>query len=132
MKVEFEFENRPHSYPVYVTEDGARYRFRSDALRHEALLLKGSRKIEENGIMVPYDEVYMNLYNITCKEDWDYLWKVNWEQNTAGDEFTTPGWYGVIWHDGGDYSDSYEVINIANFLQKQENFLQELKDLTSA
>lgn len=129
--MEIKYEPCVSSKPVYVSIDGTHHYDRASAVRHDAMALSGTRYIEQNGIDLPNDEGYMMLYNITCQEDWKYLWYTAWEQNTYGTEYVGPGWYGALWHDGGDYADEYEIIKISSYVNKQEIFLTELKHLTS-
>lgn len=116
---------------VYISQDGTRHYSRSAAIKHDAALFANTRTVKSNGLFLPDDETYMCILNVTCQEDWDYLFYAEWEQNIFGDKYTGPGWYGSIWHDGGDYPDSYEIIKIDSaYLKRYENFINELKDLT--
>lgn len=119
---------------VWVADDGTEYAYRSNAIRHDAELMLNNnyRKITRDGIMLPDEDGYMDLYFIKDEDDWKFLYYTEWEQNTIGEEFTGAGWYGSIVHDGGDYPDTYEIIKIESYLHKQEVYLQELKHLTSA
>lgn len=128
-----ETREKTDNYRVYITDDGTEFYSRFSAVIHEAKEMKRlhPREIESTGILTP-DEDYIYLYNIKSKEDWDYLYKVSWEQNVYGDTYLSPGWYGAIRRDGGDYADEYEIINIKFLIRQQEDFLKEIKDLTSA
>lgn len=117
--------------PIYVSIDGTHHYDRASAIRHDARTLSGTRYIEQTSIELPDEETYMHVSKITCKEDWDYLYYTDWEQNIFEDKYTGPGWYGSIRHDGGDYADRYEIIKIdSNYLKKYEDYIKELKDLT--
>lgn len=117
--------------PIYVSIDGTHHYDRTSAIRHDARTLSGTRYIEQASIELPDEETYMHVSKITCKEDWDYLYYTDWEQNIFEDKYTGPGWYGSIRHDGGDYADRYEIIKIdSNYLKKYEDYIKELKDLT--
>jgi hypothetical protein len=130
MKIEYEAGKICYR-PVYVSIDGTRHYDRGSAIRRDALVLSGTRNVEQTSIELPDEEIYMYCYNITCKEDWDYLYYTEWEQNIFGDKYTGPGWYGSIRQDGGDYDDSYEIIKIdSNYFKKYEDYIKELKDLT--
>ena len=126
-----ETREKTDNYSVYITDDGTEFYSRFSAVMHEAKEMQRlhPRKIESTGILTP-DEDYIYLYNIKSKEDWDYLYKVNWEQNTSGDIYLSPGWYGAIRHDGGDSQDVYEIIIMSHFIRQQEEFLKEIKNLT--
>ena len=127
-----ETREKTDNYRVYITDDGTEFYSRFGAVMHEAKEMKRlhPREIKSTGILTP-DEDYIYLYKIQSEEDWDYLYKVNWEQNTYGNIYLSPGWYGAIRHDGGDYADEYEIINMSQFIREQEEFLKEIKDLTS-
>lgn len=129
MKIEYEPDV---SYkPVYISIDGTRHYDKYNAIRHDAVCLAGTRYVEQDSLELPDDETYMVVSHITCKEDWDYLYYTQWGQNTFGDNYTGPSWYGSIKHDCGDYADKYEIIKIdENYSQKYNNFLNRLKDLT--
>ena len=126
-----ETREKTDNYRVYITDDGTEFYSRFSAVMHEAKEMKRlhPREIESTGILTP-DEDYIYLYNIKSKEDWDYLYKVNWEQNAYGN-YLGPAWYGAIRHDGGDYQDEYEIIHIPIFIKQYDKFLDEIKDLTS-
>lgn len=129
MKIEYETSEVCDKL-VYVSIDGTRHYNRASAVRHDALALSGTRDVEQTSIELPDDETYMCCHNITCQEDWDYLYYTEWEQNIFGDNYTDPGWYGSIQHYDG-YDDSYEIIKIdANYFKKYEDYIKELKDLT--
>ena len=130
--MEIEYEPGVISYrPVYISVDGTRHYNKYSAIRHDAVSLAGTRYVATSGIFLPDDETYMRVFNITCKEDWDYLYYTEWEQNTFCDEYTGPGWYGAIKHDGGDYADRYEIITInEDYYNKYETFIDDLKHLT--
>lgn len=118
---------------VWISDDGKEHSSRYSAVQQDAAIIynKGKRDIPSTGISLPDDEYYMDLYFIKNEEDWKYLNYTEWEQNSTGDKFSGTGWYGVICHDGGDYTDSYEIIKIGPYIKKQEIYLQELKHLTS-
>ena len=130
--MQVKYESVINSRPVYVSIDGTHHYDRASAIRHDAVALAGTRYVAESSISLPDDETWMRIFNITCKEDWDYLYYTEWEQNIPNwEKYTGPGWYGSIQHDGGDYADSYEIIKIdANYLKKYEDFIKELKQLT--
>lgn len=130
--MEIKYEPGVVSYrPVYISVDGTRHYRKVDAIRHDATALASTRYVEEKGIFLPDDETYMRVFNITCQEDWDFIYYTEWEQNIFCDKYTGPGWYGSIRHDGGDYADSYEIIKIdSNYFKKYEDYIKELKDLT--
>lgn len=131
MKIEYEPDVVSYR-PVYISVDGTRHYRKADAIRHDAVSLAGTRYVEQESLELPDDETYMVVSHITCKEDWDYLYYTQWMQNIFGDDYTGPSWYGSIKHDGGDYTDKYEIIKIdENYSQKYNNFLNKLKDLTS-
>ena len=116
---------------IYISQDGTRYYSRSAAVAHDAAIFANTRKVEHDGLFLPDDETWMRVFKITCKEDWDFLYYTEWEQNVLGDKYTHPGWYGSIMHDGGDFPNSYEIIKIdSNYFKKYENYIKELKDLT--
>ena len=131
MKVEYE-PGEVSYRPVYISVDGTRHYRKVDAIRHDAVSLAGTRYIEQESLELPDDETYMVVSHITCQEDWDYLYYTEWEQNISyGAEYTGPGWYGSIKHDGGDYADYYEIIKIdSNYFKKYEDYIKELKHLT--
>lgn len=117
---------------VYISQDGTRHYNRSAAIKHDAAIFADTRKVKSNGLFLPIDEAYMRIFNVTCQEDWDYLFYTEWEQNIFGDKYTGPGWYGSLQHDGGDWPDSYEIIKIDSaYFKKYEDFINELKHLTS-
>ena len=118
---------------VYVSEDGSRWSNFYTAAQRDAIWMETNhpRIIESNYIDTPEDNG-IHLYKITCKEDWDYLYYTNWLQNIEGDQYHSPGWYGAIYHDGGDSMDWYEIINIKHYIENQEEFLTKLKDLTKS
>lgn len=130
--MEIKYEPRVTEYrPIYVSIDGTQHYTRAGAVIHDAASLAGTRYVEQESIDLPDDETWMRVFNITCKEDWDYLYYTEWEQNTFGSNYTGPSWYGSIKHDGGDYYDEYEIIKIdENYFQKYNNFLNKLKNLT--
>ena len=130
--MEIKYEPGVISYrPVYISVDGTRHYDKYSAIRHDAVSLAGTRYIEQKSVELPDDETYMVISHITCKEDWDYLYYTEWEQNTFGDKYTGPGWYGSIKHDGGDYADEYEIIKInEKYLNKYKTFIDDLKHLT--
>lgn len=129
--MEIKYEPNVSYKPVYVSIDGTHHYDRASAIRHDAIVLSGTRYIEQTSIELPDDETYIHVSKITCKGDWDYLYYTEWEQNIFGDKYTGPGWYGFIRHDGGDYADSYEIIKIdSNYFKKYEDYIKELKDLT--
>ena len=130
--MEIEYEPGVISYrPVYISVDGTRNYDKYSAIRHDATSLAGTRYVEQESLELPDDETYMVVSHITCKEDWDYLYYTQWEQNTFGDKYTGPGWYGSIKHDGGDYADEYEIIKInEKYLNKYKTFIDDLKHLT--
>ena len=116
---------------VYISQDGTRYYNRSAAVAHDAAIFADTRSVIHDGLFLPDNETYMRIFNITCQEDWDYLYYTEWEQNIFGRKYNGPGWYGSIMHDGGDYPDSYEIIKIdSTYLKQYENFINELKNLT--
>ena len=119
---------------VYISQDGERYYSRSAAVAHDAAIFANTREVKHDGLFLPDDETWMRVFNITCQEDWDYLYYTEWEQNISyGTEYTGPGWYGSIKHDGGDYDDDYEIIKIdSSYFKKYEDFIRELKQLTSS
>ena len=132
MKIEHEEVPVTNYKTVYVSQDGTRYYNKSAAIAHDAAIFANTRKIKQDGLFLPDDETYMRVFNITCKEDWNYLYYTEWEQSIFGDKYTGPGWYGSIWHSGGDYDDSYEIIKIdKNYIKTYTYFLNALKDLTS-
>ena len=131
--MEIKYEPDVVSYrPVYISVDGTSHYRKIDAIRHDAKVLAGTRYVEEqDSLELPDDETWMRIFNITCKEDWDYLYCTEWEQSTFGSEYTGPSWYGSIEHDGGDYWNRYEIIKIdENYCQKYNDFLNKLKNLT--
>lgn len=130
--MEIKYEPDISYKPVYVSIDGTHHYDRASAIRYDAVALAGTRYVAEHDIFLPDDETtYMRVFNITCQEDWDYLYYTAWEQNIFCDKYTGPGWYGSIRHDGGDYADSYEIIKIdSNYFKKYEDYIKELKDLT--
>ena len=130
--MEIKYEPGVISYrPVYISVDGTHHYRKVDAIRHDAVALAGTRYVEQKSLELPDDETYMRVSHITCKEDWDYLYCTEWEQNTFCDKYTGPGWYGSIKHDGGDYADRYEIIKIdENYFNKYETFINDLKHLT--
>ena len=129
MKIKYE-PDRVNYRPVYISVDGTCHYDRYSAIRHDAVAFAGTRHVMQSSIELP-DETWMKVFNITCKEDWDYLYYTEWEQNTFCDEYTGPGWYGSIKHDGGDYADSYEIITIdEDYFNKYETFIDDLKHLT--
>lgn len=129
--MEIKYEPIVGSRPVYISKDGTHHYDRASAIRHDAIALSGTRYIEQTSIELPDDETYMHVSKITCKEDWDYLYYTEWEQSILYGDYTGPGWYGSIMHDGGDYTNSYEIIKIdSNYFKKYENYIKELKDLT--
>jgi len=130
MKVEY--EPGVISYrPVYISVDGTRHYRKVDAIRHDATSLAGTRYVEQDSIELPDEETWMRVFNITCQEDWDFIYYTEWEQNIFCDKYTGPGWYGSIKHDGGDYADRYEIIKIdSNYFKKYEDYIKELKNLT--
>jgi len=130
MKVEY--EPGVISYrPVYISVDGTRHYRKIDAIKHDATSLAGTRYVEQDSIELPDEETWMRVFNITCQEDWDFIYYTEWEQNIFCDKYTGPGWYGSIKHDGGDYADRYEIIKIdSNYFKKYEDYIKELKDLT--
>lgn len=133
MKIEYEEVPVTNYKTVYVSQDGARYYSRSAAVAHDADIFADIREVKQNSLFLPDDETYMYVSNVTCPEDWNYLYYTEWEQNIFGDNYTGPGWYGSIRHDGGDYANSYEIIKIdANYLKKYEDFIKELRQLTSS
>ena len=130
--MEIKYEPGVISYrPVYISVDGTRHYDKYSAIRHDAVALAGTRHVMRSSIELPDDETWMQVFNITCKEDWDYLYYTEWEQNTFCDKYTGPGWYGAIKHDGGDYADRYEIITInKDYFNKYETFIDDLKHLT--
>lgn len=130
--MEIKYEPRTTEYrPVYISIDGTCHYDRTSAIIHDAASLAGTRYVEQESIDLPDDETWMRVFNVTCKEDWNYLYYTEWEQNTFGSDYTGPSWYGSIRHDGGDYDDEYEIIKIdENYFQKYNNFLNKLKNLT--
>ena len=129
--MEIKYEPTTGYKPVYISIDGTQYYTRAGAVIHDAVSLAETRYVATSGIFLPDDETYMRVFNITCKEDWDYLYYTEWEQNTFCDEYTGPGWYGAIKHDGGDYADRYEIITIdEDYYNKYETFIDDLKHLT--
>lgn len=129
MKVKY--EQIVSSVPVYESIDGTNHPSKYLAIRHDAVVLAGTRDVASSGIYLPDDETYMRVFNITCQEDWDYLYYTEWEQNIFGDKYTHPGWYGSIRHDGGDYADSYEIIRIdEDYYNRYETFINDLNHLT--
>jgi len=130
MKVEY--EPGVISYrPVYISVDGTRHYRKIDAIKHDATSLAGTRYVEQDSIELPDEETWMRVFNITCQEDWDFIYYTEWEQNIFCDKYTGPGWYGSIKHDGGDYADRYEIIKIdSNYFKKYEDYIKELKNLT--
>lgn len=132
--MQVKYESVINSRPVYVSIDGTHHYDRASAIRHDAITLSGTRYVEQTSIELPDEETYMCLHNITCKEDWDYLYYTEWEQNILNwEKYTGPGWYGSIKHDGGDYADSYEIIKIdSDYFKKYEDFIGELRQLTSS
>lgn len=130
--MEIKYEPGEVSYrPVYISIDGTRHYRRVDAIRHDAISLAGTRYVEQESLELPDDETHMIVSHITCKEDWDFLYYTEWEQNNFGDKYTGPGWYGSIKNYGGDYADRYEIIKIdSNYLKKYEDYIKKLKDLT--
>lgn len=129
--MEIKYEPIVNSRPVYVSIDGTHHYDRASAIRHDAIVLSGTRYIEQDSIELPDDETYMLISKITCKEDWNYLYYTEWEQSILYGEYTGPGWYGSIMHDGGDYTNSYEIIKIdSNYFQKYKDYIKELKYLT--
>ena len=130
--MEIKYEPNVSYKPVYVSIDGTYHYDRASAIRHDTVALAGTRYVEEHDIFLPDDDTtYMRVFNITCQEDWDYLYYTEWEQNILYGNYTGPGWYGSIHHDGGDYADSYEIIKIdSNYFKKYEDYIKELKDLT--
>ena len=130
--MEIKYEPNVSYKPVYISIDGTHHYDRASAIRHDMVALAGTRYVEEHDIFLPDDDTtYMRVFDITCKEDWDYLYYTEWEQNILYGNYTGPGWYGSIHHDGGDYADSYEIIKIdSNYFKKYEDYIQELKELT--
>ena len=131
MKIKYEEVPVTNYKVVYISQDGTCYYNRAAAIAHDAAIFAHTRKVKQDGLFLPDGETWMRVFNITCQEDWDYLYYTEWEQNIDGDKYTGPGWYGSIFHDGGDYINSYEIIKIdANYLKKYEDYIKELKDLT--
>ena len=131
MKIERELVPVTKYETVYVAQDGTRFYDRASAIRHDAITFAGTRCIKQDSIELPDEETWMRVFNITCQEDWDYLYYTEWEQNIFGDKYTGPGWYGSIRHDGGDYADSYEIIRIdEDYYNKYETFIYDLHHLT--
>ena len=126
-----EIREKTDNYRVYITDDGTEFSSRFSAVMHEAKEMRRlhPRKIKSTGILTP-DEDYINLYKVESLEDWNYLYKVAWEQNAYGN-YLGPAWYGAICHDGGDCQDEYEIIYMPFYIRQQEEFLEEIKDLTS-
>ncbi len=131
MKIEHEEVPVTNYRTVYISQDGERYYSRSAAIAHDAAIFANTREVKHDGLFLPDEETWMRVFNITCQEDWNYLYYTEWEQNNFGDKYTGPGWYGSIHHDGGDYADSYEIIKIdSSYFKKYEDYIKELKDLT--
>ena len=129
--MEIKYEPTIGYKPVYISIDGTQYYTRAGAVIHDAASYAGTRYVEQENIDLPDDETHMTVSYITCKEDWDYLYYTQWEQSIFWGDYTGPGWYGSIKHDGGDYRDEYEIVKIdENYIQKYTDFLNELKDLT--
>lgn len=126
-----ETREKTDNYRVYIADDGTEFDSRFSAVMYEAKEMKRlhPREIQSTGIFTP-DDQYIDLYKVESLEDWNYLYKVAWEQNAYGN-YLGPAWYGTIRHDGGDYQDEYEIINMSQFIRQQEEFLKEIKDLTS-
>ncbi len=131
MKIERELVPVKKYETVYVAQDGTRFYNRASAIRHDAITFAGTRCVKQDSIKLPDNETWMRVFNITCQEDWDYLYYTEWEQNIFCDQYTGPSWYGSIKHEGIDDADSYEIIKIdSNYLKKYEDYIKELKDLT--
>ena len=126
-----EIRERTNSYYVYIADDGTEFYSRFSAVMYEAKEMKRlhPREIKSTGILTP-DDQYINLYKVESLEDWNYLYKVAWEQNAYGN-YLGPAWYGAIRHDGGDDADEYEIIHIPIFIKQYDKFLNEIKNLTS-
>lgn len=126
-----EIREKTDNYRVYITDDGTEFYSRFSAVMHEAKEMKRlhPREIKSTGISTP-DDQYINLYKVESLEDWNYLYKVAWEQNAYGN-YLGPAWYGAIRHDGGDCQDEYEIIYMPIFIKQYDEFLNEIKDLTS-
>ena len=134
MKIEHEEVPVTNYRTIYISQDGTRHYSRSAAVAHDAAIFANTREVKHSGLFLPDDDTWMIVFNITCQEDWDYLYYTEWEQNISyGTEYTGPGWYGSIKHDGGDYDDDYEIIKIdSNYFQKYRDFLNVLNNLTSS
>lgn len=133
MKIERELVPVKKYETIYVAQDGTRFYDEASAIRHDAITFAGTRYVERGeSIELPDGETWMRMFNITCQEDWDFLYYTEWEQHICFDnKYRGPGWYGSIRHDGGDNADRYEIIKIdSNYFKKYEDYIKELKDLT--
>lgn len=130
--MKIEYEPAINYKPVYISIDGTRHYRKADAIKHDAEFISHTHThLEQETLELPDDETYMVVSHITCKEDWDFLYYTEWEQNIFWGKYTGPGWYGSIKHDGGDYADSYEIIKIdSSYFKKYEDYINNLKYLT--
>ena len=115
---------------IYVCEDGQEFENKHEAQKHEDNLIP-SRKIEEYYLTLDsMDSGGGYCYRITEAEDLKYLNAKEW--NYHGEfEYEGPGWYLAIFHDGGDYYDTYEIIKVDTYKELLENDLENIKYLTS-
>ena len=113
----------------YVCKDGREFDTREMAQLHEDSLWT-PRKIEEYYLNLEGMEVSGLCYKITEEDDLNYLQAKEWGHYATFD-YIGPGWYFAIFHDGGDYHDSYEVVKIDQYKAMLENDLKEIQYLTS-
>ena len=73
--MKIEYEPGVISYrQVYISVDGTRHYDKYSAIKHDATALAGTRHVMQSSIELPDDETWMQVFNITCKENCDYLY----------------------------------------------------------
>lgn len=122
-----ERRTRTLEYLVYVTSDGQEFDNPRAAEKHEAELLP-KRQIPSKYICFDVVDGNAYVYKIKSEEDFNYLIQNELDGHAYG-TYDGPGWYIVFRNDGGDYSDSYDVFYVKNFLSELESDVNKLKKL---
>ena len=115
---------------IYICSDGMEFEIESDARAHEDSLIK-KREIKMDYIELNSLDCYgAYCYYITEEDDLKYLEVTSWAHNGFY-KYKGPGWYMAIKYDGGDYSDSYEITLVEDYIHPLEEDINKLKHLTS-
>lgn len=130
MKTEIRSKKEIRKYPVYISDDGTEFDNQYDCEEYERKQI-----IEEHNIThvdtISIDEYPATLWLIQNENEWKILLKTEFAHSGLHEhQFTKPGWYIAIKHDGGDWHDWYEFCLLDKYIEEYEELIQHYKILT--